>query len=250
MTETQETQAAELEVTQPSPEGMEGEQPSEAETKEQPKEETKPDPKDEEIARLSAELKRKDDRLATYKGDKKLIANMVKGIMEEYGLTYEEAVKHAGNIQPNDLRARLEAADVADNPVEVQAQAFNNLYVNAGVKATLDDVHGEDTQKFVDAFSKAMRTDDVLASEFTSLDAAKLPAFVVKKGKEWLEKQKATESLADENARLKAELEALKTGKVTQEEEVEKRKTLPLSGLTPPAGIGQPSVENRFRSFE
>jgi hypothetical protein len=242
-----ETQAATEQEIEPSEaEGLAMEQNKqvEAETNQQP---TQPDPKDEEIARLAAELKRKDDRLAAYKGDKKLITNMVKGIMDEYGLTYEEAVKHAGNINPNDLKARLESADVADNPFEVQAQAFNNLYVNAGVKDTLDEVYGENTQTYVDAFSKAVRFDENIAAEFSSMDATKLPAYVVKKGKEFLQKQKATETLADENARLKAELEALKAGK-SDEPEVTQRKTLPLSGV-PSAGIGQPAVDARFRSF-
>lgn len=217
----------------------ENEEAAEGETEKQPEEPKQPDPRDDEIARLQAELKRKDDRLAAYKGDKKLIAQMVKGVMEDYGLTYDEAVKYAGNIAPNDLKARLEAADVADNPLEVQAQAFNNLYVNAGVKGTLDEVYGEDTQQYVTAFERAMRADDALQAEFASMEATKLPAFVVKKGKEALAKAKATETLADENARLRAEIEALKNGSGNKTETVTQRKTLPLSGTAPvPSAIG------------
>jgi len=251
MTDNLETIAAEIELGQSSEDenlamGAEGNE--EAETKQEPKEEPKPDPKDEEIARLSAQLKQKDDRLAAYKGDKKLIANMVKGIMDDFGLNYEEAVKYAGNIQPNDLKARLESADVADNPFEVQAQAFNNLYVNAGVKATLDEVYGEDTQAFVSAFEKAMKVDDNLAQEFSSMEPTRLPAFVVKKGKEVLEKSKAAETLADENARLKAEIAALRSGKEPTEE-VAQRKTLPLSGMAPSGGIGRQSASYAERLF-
>lgn len=240
-----ETQAATDEVIETSAEGqmVDETEVTEAETQEQPKPAEQPKETDPDKVRLEEEVKTLKARLNGVKADKKLAASVIKGVMADYGLTYDEAVKYAGaNIAAKDLQARFEAADVADNPLEVQAQAFNNLYVNAGVKGTLDEVYGEDTQPYVAAFERALRADDALASEFASLEPTKLPAFVVKKGKEVLAKAKATETLADENARLKAEIEALKAGKSENKTEtVTTRKTLPLSGAAPATGaIGQP----------
>lgn len=240
MTEQMQETEATLEELETSPEGMETEETTEAGTNEQP-ENKQPDSRDEEIAKLREEVKRKDDRIATLKGNSKIATAVVKGIMNEYGLDYEEAVKYAGaNIAPKDLQARFEAAEIADNPFEVQAKAFNNLYLNAGVKSTLDEVYGEDTQQFVAAFERAVKADDELAADFASLEPTKLPTFVVKKGKEFLEKQKQTLTLAEENARLKAELEALKSGKPQSGEVMDKRKTLPLSGMGATGSMGNP----------
>jgi hypothetical protein len=238
MTEQMQETKATLEELETSPEGMEPGENTEAETNKQP-EDKQHDNRNEEFAKLRDELKRKDDRIATLKSNTKLATAVVKGIMNEYGLDYEEAVKHAGaNIAPKDLQARFEAAEIADNPFEVQAKAFNNLYLNAGVKGTLDEVYGEDTQQFVAAFERAVKADDDLAADFASLEPTKLPTFVVKKGKEFLEKQKQTLTLAEENARLKAELEALKAGKPQPGEVMDKRKTLPLSGLGATGSMG------------
>jgi uncharacterized small protein (DUF1192 family) len=238
MTEQMQETEATLEELETSPEGMETEEPTGAETKEQ-QDEKQPDDRDAEIARLKAEAKRKDDRIATLKGNSKIATSVVKGIMNEYGLDYEEAVKYAGaNITSKDLQGRFESAEIADNPFEVQAKAFNDLYLNAGVKGTLDDIYGEDTQQFVAAFERAVKADDELASDFASIEPTKLPTFVVKKGKEFLEKQKQTLTLAEENTRLKAELEALKSGKPDPEAVMDKRKTLPLSGLGATGSMG------------
>lgn len=228
--ETNET----LEVTEANAEASADETEGETATKET---QTQPDPKDEEIARLQAELKRKDGRIGQEKGYRLQLTRLVKHQMDE-GLMDEEEGAQALNIKPEQLRGILNAPDVADNPTQEQAKAFDALYVNAGVKGTLDEIYGEDTQQYVNAFSRAMAADENLAAEFVDTERTKLPAFVVKKGKEILAKQKSTETLADENARLKAELEALKAGKGEGEAVVEKRKTLPLSGLGASGSMG------------
>jgi hypothetical protein len=229
-TETLELAAAEAKQARPDGEealDAEAQAGTDAKTEEQPKE---PTPEQKRIAELEAALKQKDARISTLKGNGRIAAKVVKGLIDEYGLTYDEAVKHVGNMNPNDLKARLETVDLVDNPIEHQVQAFDALYVQGGVKGTLDDIYGEDTQPFVVAFSQIGLNDPQIAAEFESMEPAKLPAYVVKTGKELLAKKKATESLADENQRLKAELEALKAGKTVEGVVPEKRKSLPLSG--------------------
>jgi hypothetical protein len=190
--------------------------------------EAKPDPKDEEIARLQAENKRKDDRLALEKGHKKQLVRLVKSQLEDGLLDEEEAATKLG-VKPEQLRGLINAPDVADNPTEVQIHAFDQLYVKGGVKDVLDEVYGDDTQKYVDAFGRFGLNDPYTAGEFHSLEQAKLPVFVVKKGKELLERQQRTLSLEDKVRELEAQLEAIKTGQ--QPSFGDKPKSLPLSGL-------------------
>lgn len=198
-------------------------------------EETKPDPRDEEIARLQAEMKRKDDRLALEKGHKKQLVRLVKSQFEDGLLDEEEAATKLG-VKPEQLRGLINAPDVADNPTEVQIQAFDQLYVKGGVKGVLDEVYGDDTQKYVDAFGRFGLSDPDTAGEFHSLEQSKLPAFVVKKGKELLEKQQRASTLEDKVKELEAQLEALKAGK--EPAVSDKPKSLPLSGFGPTGSMG------------
>lgn len=124
-------------------------------------------------------------RFAAMKGDKVLIARMAKNMMDDLGISYEDAAKYAG-ITPDDLKARIEKDEDGDNPVMAQANAFDALYLRGGVKESLDEVYGEDTMKFVDAFAQYGLSDEELKEEYLNLEPSKLPAFVVKHGKQLL----------------------------------------------------------------
>ena len=220
-TEEQTENAVEVQEDESQPEES-IEQP-EAETEEQP---VKEEPIDEEKVRLREENSKLQGRVGAVNGDKKLVARALKSVLDEYGIGFDEVAAKVG-VKPEDLRSRVERAEIAENPVEVAVNEFNQLYVGAGVKETLDDVYGEDTQQYVAAFDKFAKAEDGLLDEFVSLDPVKRPAYVVKQGKALLEKQKSTKSLADEVAELKAKLAAYETGKAEVKEE---RKAMPLSG--------------------
>ena len=210
------------------------------------------DPKDDEIARLQAEAKRDKDRIAQLKGHKQQLARVVKNSLDEGLIDEAEAANRLG-VKPEQLRGIINAPDIADNPIEAQNQAFDALYLGAGVKATLDELMGEDTQKYVAAFAKHGFNDPDLVNEYQSIEQAKLPAFVVKTGKALLEELgDAPVTLRGQAKRIK-ELEALLASKgetpEVKPETVIAPKKLPLSGLPGGGGNGAPKPVNEMEKL-
>lgn len=237
-----ETLAAELEAGQTSEE-LEGElmegtaEGEEAETQEN---QTTP-PTDEEKENLKAQVQREKDARNGVKADKNLLAKTLKGFMDEYGVTYEEAAKIAG-INPNDLKARVENIETSDNPVQAFTASFDDLYLGKGGKALLDDVYGVDTQQYVKAFADHGLSDPELMEQALSLEPAKALNFVVKHGKELLEEMggqsKSARQLAKDNAVLRAQIAELTKGGQEPKETVQKTTKLPLSGFASGAANG------------
>ncbi|TGT42775.1 hypothetical protein [Mesorhizobium sp. M8A.F.Ca.ET.165.01.1.1] len=211
---------------------------------------TKPEPdeKDKRIAKLEADLKRNNDRMNGFKADKKVVATAIKALMDEYGIDYEEAAKKV-NLAAADLKARVESPDVAENPVEVQNLAFDDLYIKQGFKDTLDELMGEDTQKYVKAFGAHAFNDPELLQEYLATPKAKLPAFVVKIGKELFDElgegSTSTRAQAKRIKELEDEIKALKGESQTTQEQSETvtRKALPLSGST---GAAKPQPKDKL----
>lgn len=251
--ENLETQPAELDGQEPSgiaddgePMG-EGEPGAEGETNKEPTEPVE-EPVDEVKKALEGQLQREKDRRNGVIADKNIVAKTLKGFMDEFGVSYEEAAKIAG-ISANDLKARVENLETSDNPVAAFSASFDELYLGKGGKAMLDDLYGADTQAFVSAFAKYGLNDPDLQEQAFALEPTKALSFVVKKGKEILEELGGVDvdvrTLAKENTALKAELAKLKAGQSDSDPVPEKRKSLPLdsiAGRGANGGIGSGAV--------
>lgn len=189
---------------------------------------------DEEKEALKAQLQREKDARNGVKADKNLLAKTLKAVMDDYGLTEEEAAKYAG-IAPNDLKARIANLETSDDPIAAFSASFDDLYVGKGHKAVLDEVYGTDTQAYVNAFAKFGLNDPDLQQEILSMEPAKALTFVVKQGKELLEEVGGADvslrKLAKENAALKAKLAKLEGGAGEEERPVQKTTKTPLSGF-------------------
>jgi len=230
-----ETLAAEDAENQPSDELngelMDGEDaPNEAETQQEPTPQV-----DEEKESLKAQLQREKDRNNGMNADYNVVSKAFKATLEEFGIDYDEVAAKV-NLKGSDLKARVENIRTSENPTQTIIAEFDDLYVNKGGKALLDDVYGTDTQPFVAAFGEHGLNDPELREQLASLEPAKRLNFVVKHGKELLEEmggeKKTVRQLAKEVAALRAQLNAKDSPK-TVDEDVQQPKTtkLPLSGF-------------------
>jgi hypothetical protein len=136
---------------------------------------------------LTADKERLANRLGIEKGTKVTFAKLVRKQLED-GLIDEQEAQELTGYDAKRLRGMLDAPEMADNPIEAQRQHFQRLYVDAGVKSTLDEIYGTDTGQYAQAFGNYAASNAALMREFESIDPAKVPGFVVKKGKELFEK--------------------------------------------------------------
>ena len=165
--------------------------------------------------------------------------------MKDFGLSYEDACKYVDGIKPEDLRGRIESAEVADNPVQAKAKEVWKAYAQDGIKDVLDDSYGGDTIEFVQAFDKLAQFEPELIETYVSLTPAKAAAFVVKEGKRLKEAygtspKSKIDSMAKEIADLKAQLNATKQPVTTNDDEEVVKGDLPLSGVVESARVSKP----------
>lgn len=181
---------------------------TQGETVEQ-KEPELPDDVKEKLAQLD-ELSKKVDRvsgrLGEEKGQRLLLAKLVKKQIDD-GLIDEEDAKAATGYDLKRLQSIINAPELADNPFEAQKNEFNKAY--GTLKASFDRIYGDDTQKYVDAFVKL--GDPTIGAQFIETPTAELPAFVIETGKKLLEKFNG-KSKDDYIAELEAKLAAAQTG--------------------------------------
>lgn len=213
------------------------------ETGEQPKDDKATEPAQpaedvEAMKREIAHLKEKNERLAgkfgEVKGTKQILAKVAKWTAEKGYWDEAEAAKDLG-FQPERLRGVINNSDAPDDAIQAQVQAFNRMYFENGIKATLDDMVGEDTLQYVDAFKRQAAIDADLAEEFADTPAEKLPALVVKRGKEIVGKYGST-GLKGYVAKLEAELAALKGQGAAPQTAQKQASTQPKpAAIVPPA---------------
>lgn len=223
MNDDLETLAAEVEIEEANAEEVVEETTTEAavEAEETTQAETQQEPD---------RVKQYADKYRTAKGDLRLMAKGAKAMMDDLGLTLEEAAKYYG-IQPNDLQARIDGADTPDNPFQAQGKVFDERFYNGGLKKVMDKIEGKDTQQFVDAFKKAVVIDAELADQFTECDPDEVALFVIEKGKEYAESGAFdVKTVKGLKARV-AELEAKLANRETDERALPTKSNLPSESV-------------------
>lgn len=145
-----------------------------------------PNPLSEENAKLKAQLEREKSRNGGVIGDYRLAVKVINGVMDEYGITFDEAAKFAG-IEPRDLEARIKGAEKPSNVIETANQEFLRYYNDGGFKKLLDKQYGTDTLQYINAFDRAASIDAELREEYIHADPIERVSLVMEKGKEYLE---------------------------------------------------------------
>lgn len=229
-----ETQAAVTDEAEVSSEGEQLEEMAEAvegQEAETKSEEVKTDTDDEKEAlkaenkQLGERLNKLVDQLNGVKADKKIVSQTAKWLMEEYGVSYDDAAKNV-NLAPNDLQARLESMEAVPDKIQV----FQKTYI--GLKRVLDATYGSDTFEFVKAFDEYGFKEPDLAETFNSLPPEDAVAYAVREGKRILDTTGGVKLSPLQMAKRIAELEAaLSVQKTDKTPVVVKKGDLPLSGV-------------------
>lgn len=200
-------------------------------------EQPEPDEKDKRIAQLEAQLSEKDvavksttDKLARMKGISKQLAKAIK-VYQDEGYVDEklETAAEKMGVTPQQLVGLLDEPDLVEIPTEARAKAVVDKFLEN--KDLLDEHYGQDTQEYLNAFDRMAPMYPELIAEYQELAPAKAVSFVVRKGKELLEKQKASEGLAERVKELEAKL--AKYEGTSEDKSV--KKALPLSGMSKPS---------------
>lgn len=220
----------------------------------QPKQEEQPKQQETQQGedKTAALVKRWKDVAASSKGELTTLAKTVKMLADEGLVDFDDIAGKVG-VDAKTIQNIVNGRGV-QNPIAEAEKSFNQQY--SLVKPLLAKTMQTNPDEVLKAFDWLTRSDPEVLDEFVSLPDHERVTYVMEKGQEYLpDFQEATSTggnaaayakkLRDENARLKAELEALKAGKAQSNDVVSEPVSQPEGNLSLTAGaLPKPTRQN------